>query len=54
MSDDKVCEDCAEVVEESHACPYCGGVTLDLQEAGDKILQLKSDIRRAIDYDEGC
>ena len=46
------CSNCAELVEledfgeELPPCPSCGGKLLTAQEAFDKILELKSEIRK--------
>jgi len=55
-----LCEDCAELLESvnsasngSKNCTECGGRALTFQEAADRILELKDDIRALREIYEG-
>lgn len=56
----RVCEDCALVIatpiqEDEYGielCPDCEGTMLDIQESGDKILALKSELRNVLNEEE--
>lgn len=65
---ERVCKSCYTVSygasEWTVECPLCGGITLDIQQAGDRIAELESRVRSVttdeivpteeIESDEGC
>lgn len=53
----RICKECKEIsdhpIEWEIECPHCGGTTLDLQGAGDRINELESLLREVTVDDNG-
>jgi hypothetical protein len=61
MSIKYICEDCATLLEDVHRaangrknCTECAGRALTIQEAADRILELKEDLRAMREIYEGA